>query len=63
MLSAPDKEYMLRIMEAVPYRISKLYFLLVFPRDNIQAYASMRNGSSISIENDDVRITDEIRSI
>ena len=57
-LSVPDKEYILRIMKAVPLTISKLYFPLIFPKESMLAYIAVRKGNEVHIEKDTVIMVD-----
>jgi len=51
-LSEPDKEYIMRIMEAVTPIITKLYFPLIFPRNGIVPYMAVRKKSRVTIKRD-----------
>ena len=57
-LSMPDKGYILRIMEAMPLELSKLYFPIVFPRESMLVYIATRENNAIQIEEDMIALID-----
>ena len=53
-LSLGDREYILRIVRAMPERIDRLYFPIVFPGERVRAYAARRAGGMWSIQDDEI---------
>lgn len=54
-LSIHDRSYVERIMIAMPSRISKLYFPLVFPGDRMLSFAAEEKFNGICIHTDAIK--------
>jgi len=57
-LSMPDKGYIWQIMTAMPTRISRLYFPLVFPTCDLVAYVATRYRRKVRIGEDVVTLSE-----
>jgi len=54
-LSIEDKQYIVRIMEAMPARIIHLYFPILIPSDGMAAFKAVRDKGVIRIEADTMK--------
>ena len=59
-LSSEDKEYIVKIMNAMPDSIQKLYFPLVFPSDFIRIFSAERKKGEIFISEESGETVQEV---
>lgn len=56
LLSNGDKRYITQIMNAMPQYINKLYFPIIFPRENMIVYRADRVGKDICLASEDIEL-------
>lgn len=55
-LSNGDKRYIIQIMNAMPQYINKLYFPIIFPKENMIVYRADRVGKDIYLASEDIEL-------
>lgn len=53
-LSNGDKRYITRIMNTMPQYVSKLYFPIILPKENMIVYRADRVGKNIHLASEDI---------